>query len=164
MPVELAPTAVGTGAQELWFIGPPNKPEEAIEAERYARNANLAFLPTIQCDPSLLQTSPQYGPSVVTAVITSPQPGAVLTGETPIMGTVQYTADQAMFYKVEVIGGPFADWVTIGSTHNNSVTNGQLENLYVPGLASGNYRVRLVLVDHGGGFLQAPYEVPFSVP
>jgi hypothetical protein len=164
VPVELAPTAVSIGAQELLFIGPPEIPEEAVEAERFARNANLAFLPTIQCDPSLLQGGVQYGPPVVTAVISSPQPGAVLTDETPIFGTVQFSADQALFYKVEVIGGPFADWITIGTTHNNSVSNGQLENLYVPGLGSGNFRMRLVLVDHGGGFLQAPYEVPFSVP
>jgi hypothetical protein len=87
----------------------------------------------------------------------------VLSGETPILGTVQFTADQALFYKIEVIGGAFPDWVTIGTTHTQSVINGQLENLYVPGLAPGNYRMRLVLVDHGGGFLQTPYEVPFSV-
>ncbi len=164
VPVELAPTAIGSGAQELLFIAPPEIPEEAVEAERYARNANLAFLPTIQCDPSLLQGVTQYGPPVVTAVITSPQPGAVLTQETPIMGTVQFTSDQAQFYKIEVIGGAFGDWVTIGTTHTNSVTDGQLENLYVPGLGSGNFTLRLVLVDNGGGFLQAPYEVPFSVP
>jgi hypothetical protein len=164
VPVELGPTARSVGAQELIFIAPPEIPEEAVEAERNARTANIAFLPTIQCDPSLLQGGTQLGPPVVTAVITSPQPGQVLTAETPIIGTVQFTADQALFYKVEVIGGPFADWVTIGSTHNNSVTNGQLENLYVPGLGSGNFTMRLVLVDYGGGFLQAPYEVPFSVP
>lgn len=164
VPVELAPTAASLGAQEQFFIAPPEVPEEAVEAERFARNANLAFLPTIQCDPSLLQGGQQYGAPVVTALISSPQPGAVLTGETPIYGTVQFSPDQAMFYKVEVIGGAFPDWVTIGTTHNQSVVNGQLENLYVPGLTPGNYRMRLVLVDHTGGFLQAPYEVPFSVP
>ncbi len=164
VPVELGPTAISTGAKELLFIAPPERPEEAVEAERFARNANLAFLPTIQCDPSLLQGSPQYGPPVVTAVITSPQPGEVLSAETPIYGTVQFSPEQALFYKVEVVGGPFPDWVTIGTTHNQSVVNGQLESLYVPGLTSGSYRLRLVLVDHTGGFLQAPYEVPFSVP
>jgi penicillin-binding protein 1C len=164
VPVELGPTALSTGAQEQLFIAPPDVPEEAIEAENFARGANLAFLPTIQCDPSLLQGSPQYGAPVVTAVITSPPPGAVLTEETPIIGTVQFSPDQAMFYKVEVVGGPFPDWVTIGTTHTENVVNGQLENLYVPGLTSGNYRLRLVLVDNTGGFLQAPYEVPFSVP
>ena len=76
---------------------------------------------------------------------------------------VQYTADQGKFYKIEVIGGNLSDWTTIGTTHTNSVVNGQLENLYVPGLVAGSYRMRLVIVDNGGGFLQAPYEVPFTV-
>jgi hypothetical protein len=135
-----------------------------VDAELFARQNNLAFLPTIACQAELLVGGgPAYGAPVVTAVITSPQPGAVLTAETPIIGTVQFSREQALFYKVEVIGGPFADWVTIGTTHENSVVNGQLENLYVPGLAPGSYRMRLALVDHTGGFLQAPYEVPFIV-
>jgi hypothetical protein len=164
VPVELEPSAAAVGAQYLLFIAPPDRPDEAVDAEQFAQQNNLAFLPTIACQPELLVGGgPGYGPAVVTAVITSPQPGAVLSGETPIIGTVQFTADQAKFYKLDVIGGPFTDWVTIGTTHDNSVVNGQLENLYVPGLAPGSYRLRLVLVDHSGGFLQAPYEVPFSV-
>ncbi len=163
VPIELELSAAAVGAQYLLFIAPPDRPDEAVDAELFARQNNLAFLPTIACQPELLVSGGGYGPAVVTAVITSPQPGAVLTAETPIIGTVQFTADQAKFYKIDVIGGPFADWVTIGTTHENSVVNGQLENLYVPGLAPGSYRMRLVLVDHSGGFLQAPYEIPFSV-
>lgn len=162
VPVDLASTAVG--AQPQLFIGPPPVPDDAVAAEQYARNNGLAFLPTITCSPELLQGGGGgFGPVVTTAVITSPQPGAVLSGETPILGTVQFSPDQASFYKIEVIGGPFGDWVTIGTTHSNSVVNGQLENLYVPGLAPGSYRMRLVIVDNSGGFLQTPYEVPFSV-
>jgi len=163
VPVELAPSAAGSGAQEQFFIAPPSNPEEAVAAEQYARQNNLAFLPTIACSPELLVGGGNFGPAVVTAVITSPVPGQVLTGETPILGTVQFTADQVLFYKIEVVGGSFPDWVTIGTTHTDNVVNGQLENLYVPGMAPGNYTMRLVLVDRGGGFLQAPYEVPFSV-
>jgi penicillin-binding protein 1C len=164
VPDSLAPQAVG--AQALLFIAPPPVPEDAVFAEQYARNNNLSFLPTITCSPELLQGGggvPGFGPIVTTAVITSPQPGAVLTGETPILGTVQFSPDQAVFYKVDVIGGELPDWTTIGSTHANSVINGQLENLYVPGLVPGSYRMRLVIVDNGGGFLQTPYEVPFTV-
>ncbi len=164
VPIELEPAAAAVGAQYLLFIAPPERPNEAVDAELFARQNNLAFLPTIACQAELLVGGgPAYGAPVVTAVITSPQPGAVLTAETPIIGTVQFSREQALFYKVEVIGGPFADWVTIGTTHENSVVNGQLENLYVPGLAPGSYRMRLALVDHTGGFLQAPYEVPFIV-
>lgn len=164
VPVELAPSAVGVGAQELLFLAPPSQPDEASGAEQFARQNNIAFLPTIACTPELLVPGGNFGPNVVTAVITSPSPGQVLTAETPILGTVQFSPDQARFYKVEVRGGSFPDWVTIGTTHDQSVVNGQLENLFVPGLSAGNYVMRLVLVDHGGGFLQAPYEVPFSVP
>ena len=165
VPIELEPMAMSMGASPLLFIAPPASLEEAIAAERYASDNNLAILPSIACSPELLAMGGGggYGPPVVTAIITSPAPGAVLTGETPIMGTVQFTPEQALFYKIEVIGGAIGDWTTIGSTHTNSVVNGQLENLYVPGLIPGNYRMRLVIVDHGGGFLQAPFEVPFSV-
>jgi hypothetical protein len=163
VPVELA--SMATGAQSLLFIAPPPVPEDAVAAEQYARGAGLAYLPTIACTPELLQSGgvPGYGPVVTTAVITSPQPGAVLSAETPIIGTVQFTPDLGKFYKVEIIGGGFAEWTTFGSTHDNTVLNGVLENLYVPGLAPGNYRIRLVIVDNTGGFLQAPYEVPFTV-
>jgi membrane peptidoglycan carboxypeptidase len=160
VPVELAGTA--TGAQEQLFIAPPPDPEDAIKAENYARDRGLAFLPTVACTPELLQGG-GGGAIVTTAVITSPKPGDVLTNETPILGTVQFSPDQAKFYKVEVTGGPFGDWVTLGTTHSENVVNGQLENLYVPGLANGSYKLRLVIVDNGGGFLQPPYEVPFSV-
>lgn len=162
VPVELAGSAAG--AQPLLFIGPPPVAEDAAAAETYARNAGLAYLPTIACSPELLQGGGGgFGPVVTTAVVTSPTPGQVLTAETPIIGTVQFTADQGKFYKVEVQGTGFPDWVTIGNTHTENVVNGQLENLYVPGLAPGNYILRLVIIDNGGGFLQVPYEVPFSV-
>ncbi len=163
VPNELASSAAGAQAQ--LFIAPPPVPDDAVAAENYARNNGLAFLPTITCEPTLLQGggSGGYGPVVTTAIITSPQPGQVLSGETPIFGTVQFTADQGKFYKVEVIGGGIADWTTIGTTHTENIVNGQLENLYVPGLIAGSYRMRLVIVDNGGGFLQAPYEVPFTV-
>lgn len=163
VPVELEPSAVGVGAQPQIFIAPPPQPDEAAGAEQYARQNNLAFLPTIACTPELLSAASIYGPNVVTAVITSPVPGQVLTNETPIIGTVQFNSDQARFYKVEIKGPSFPDWTTVGNTHSESVVNGPLENLYVPALEPGNYVVRLVLVDNNAGFLQAPYEVPFTV-
>jgi hypothetical protein len=164
VPAELAGAA--PGAQPLLFIAPPPVPEDAVAAEQYARNNGLAFLPTIACSPDLLQGGGIAGAGssgVAVGAVTSPQPGAVLSGETKIYGTAQFPNGEGQFYKLEVIGGPFPDWVTIGTTHTNNVTSGELENLYVPGLAPGDYRLRLVIVDAGGGFLQQPYEVPFSV-
>jgi penicillin-binding protein 1C len=164
VPAELA--NVAPGAQPLLFIAPPPVPGDAPAAEQYARNNGLAFLPTIACSPDLLQGGGFGGggsAGVAVGAITSPQSGAVLSGETKIFGTAQFPNNEGQFYKLEVVGGAFPDWVTIGSTHTNNVTNGELENLYVPGLSPGDYRLRLVIVDAGGGFLQQPYEITFSV-
>jgi penicillin-binding protein 1C len=163
VPNELAGAAQGAAPQ--LFIAPPPVPEDAVSAEQYARNNGLAFLPTIACTPELLQSSniAAGGGGVAVGVITSPAPDQILTGETPIFGTAQFPNNAGQFYKLEVIGPPFVDWVTIGTTHTENVTNGYLENLFVPGLAPGDYRLRLVIVDAGGGFLQSPYEVPFTV-
>jgi hypothetical protein len=162
VPVELAPSAVG--AREQLFIAPPPVPEDAVQAELYARNNGYAFLPTIACSPELLSLGGGWGAPVVTAVIISPTPNQIITDNTPIIGTVQFSPSQATFYKLEIIGGGFADWTTIGNTHGESVINGQLEVLPGPGLTSGNYRLRLVVVGLDGNYVQQPYEVPFIVP
>lgn len=163
VPANLDAAARSQGAQDQLFIAPPPVPEDAAAAERYARDKGLAFLPTVACSPELLQGGGEnYGPAVTTAIITSPAPGQTLRDETAIIGTVQFPNDGQHFYKLEIIGGAFANWTTIGSTHTESVVNGPLENLYVPALAPGDYRVRLVIVQ-GADFLQAPYEVPFRV-
>ncbi len=165
VPQALAAAAVALGAREQLFIAPPASafPQEAIEAELFARSRNLAFLPTIQCNAALLQPVQQYDPAIATAVITSPQNGSVLTRTTPILGSVIFTPEQAQFYKLELIGGDFSEWVTLGSTHSNSVPNGQLETLYVPSLAPGWYHLRLVLITPTGDLLQRPFEISFSV-
>jgi membrane peptidoglycan carboxypeptidase len=165
VPVELAGAA--TDAQQQLFIAPPPNPRDAVEAEKYARARGLAFLPTIACSPELLAAqSAQYGPTVVTAVITQPQPGQSVPPQgMPILGTAAFTPDQAQYYVLQVKGGQFPDWVVLGQPHNNSVNSGQLEYLAgSPGLISGtNYMLRLVLVKPDGQFLQAPYVVPFVV-
>jgi penicillin-binding protein 1C len=163
VPVEIAGSAAG--AREQLFIAPPPVPADAVQAEIYARNNGLAFLPTIACSPDLINLGGGgFGAPVIQAFISSPVANQVITDNTPILGTVQFTFDQAQFYKLEVIGGGFGDWTTIGSTHNNSVINGVLETLPGPGLPSGSYRLRLVVIGLDGNFVQQPFEVPFSVP
>lgn len=161
VPVEVASSA--SGAREQLFIAPPPVPADAVQAETYARNNGIAFLPTIACTMELLNLGGFNAPSI-TAVISSPAAGQVIVDNTPIIGTVQFSSNQATFYKLEIIGGGFSDWTTIGSTHAESVVNGQLEILPGPGLTSGNYRLRLVVVGLDGNYVQAPYEVPFVVP
>jgi penicillin-binding protein 1C len=158
VPVELA--ATDPSAREQLFIAPPPDPADAARAEQYARGAGLAFLPTIACSPELIGAV--GGASIVTAFISSPGSGAVVSGETPIIGTASFAPGQVAFYKVELIGGPFGDWATIGSTHNTPVVNGVLEML-AP-LQPGQYALQLVVVGNDGNYVQPPYRVDFVVP
>ncbi len=149
-------------ARELLFIAPPPDPADAAEAERYARSRNLAFLPTIACNQDLLNAA--GGPTVITAVISQPTPGQVIREGIPVIGTVQFSPGQAQFYKLEIQGGQLGGWTTIGTTHTQSVVNGQLEFLPgFPGLQPGDYQVRLAVVGNDGNYVQEPYTVPFRV-
>lgn len=158
VPVELIGST--PGVQEQFFIKPPPVQADAVEAELYARERDLAFLPTIDCTPELMQAA-SYGAPILTAVITSPQPGETISGSVPIMGTAQFTSEQAMYYKLEVIGGEFGNWTTIGPVHHNSVVSGQLDTL--PVLPPGEYRLRLVIIGTDANVAQQPFEVPFRV-
>lgn len=158
IPVELAgsdPTA-----REQLFIAPPPDPADAVRAENYARGAGYAFLPTIACSPELIGAV--GGASIVTAFISSPAPGQMIpSADTQVIGTASFAPGQVAFYKVEIIGGPWGDWATIGSTHSDSVVNGVLE--VIGALPSGQYAIQLVVVGNDGNYVQPPYRVDFSV-
>ena len=161
VPAETNPAPVN--AQDLIFIaGPATSQADLVEAQRYARSNNLAFLPTIDCWQDVL-SGPSYGPTMVTAIITSPQNGQVVSAMMPIMGTAQFDSSQADYYRVEVIGGQFSEWTPLGQPGYGAVINGQLETLHVPALQNGTtYRLRLGIV-RGMDYIQQPYEVAFSV-
>jgi hypothetical protein len=168
VPVELISTT--PGVQEQLFIAPPPVPADAAEAEEYARSHNLAFLPTIDCTPELMSSSGTvvggegtFPPIRFTAYVTSPQPNQVLSSPTPIMGTADFTPEQAQYYVFEIIGGPYGEWTRIQEPHYNGVVDGQMEVLYPPA-QSGNYFLRLLIIDHGHNIAQQPFVVPFTVP
>jgi hypothetical protein len=82
-----------------------------------------------------------------------------------IIGTAQFSPQQAQYYKIEIVGGQFGDWTPLGDIHSTPVVNGQLETLFTPALNRGTaYRLRLVIVGLDANWLQAPYEVEFFVP
>ncbi len=149
------------GAGGQLFIGGPLDPGEAAFAAQWALAHNVPILPWIPCTGEMLMLSPGAGAPVVEAYITSPAPGQQVTGDIPILGTANFTQQQAVYYKLELRGGPFPEWVTLGTTHNNAVINGQLETLGASGLPAGTYSIRLVLVGLDGNYLQRPYEVSF---
>lgn len=152
------------GAQDLVFVRLPNTSQsDMVEAERYARNVNIATLPIIDCWDEVFVVQ-SFGSGVTAAVITQPFNGQVVTGTLPIVGTANFDPAQVHFYHLYIQGGPFADWTPLGSAGRSPVVNGQLELLQTEGLPSGTYRLRLGLLRDGDGLVQTPYEVTFSIP
>ena len=58
----------------------------------------------------------------------------------------------------------FSDWTTLGSTHAESVIEGEIEFLAGPPVvAPGTYRLRIVVIGADGGFSGTPYEIGLTV-
>ncbi len=162
VPIEHTQEALAAGAQNLWFIaGPSTSQSDSVEAERFAREHGLAFLPTVDCWPGV------YGLHTIGSVgailqIQQPASGQSVNRVMPIVGTAQYDGGQAEFYHMYIRGGQFADWTPLGNPQRRTVINGQLEMLHADALRTGNYVLRLALV-RGGDIVQAS-DVVFSVP
>ena len=162
VPVEHAQEAIAAGAQNLFFIrGPSTTPDDVVEAERYARENNLAFLPTIDCMAGI------YSQQAVGSVgaylhIQQPANGQAVNRIIPIIGTAQFNGGQAEYYHMYIRGGQFIDWTPLGHAQHRSVVNGQLEVLHADALQSGSYVLRLALM-RGGQMVQV-HDVVFIVP
>ncbi len=162
VPVEHTQEALSAGAQTLWFIGGPSTSQaDSVEAERYAREHGLAFLPTVDCWPGVYDSRP-IGSVGASLQIQQPVSGQPVSQVIPIVGTARYDSGQAEFYHMYIRGGQFADWTPLGNAQRRTVINGQLEILHANSLRAGNYVLRLALV-RGGDIVQAT-DVVFSVP
>jgi len=162
VPVEDAHEAIAAGAQNLFFIGgPTTSHDDAVEAERYAREQGLAYLPTVDCWPGVYSTG-LTGDVGATLQIQQPAPGQSLRAPIPIVGTAHFNPGQAEIYHFYIRGGQFADWTPLGNAHRAPVVQGQLETLHADALRPGNYVLRLALVQ-GGNIVQAT-DVIFIVP
>jgi rubrerythrin len=96
-----------------------------------------------------------------TASISSPTSNQTVTGGIPIVGTAQLGPNDA-FYKVEISGGQFGtDFVTVGQTRTQSVSNGQLE--FLNPVLPGTYQVRVVIVGTNSNVSQTSAPVSFTV-
>ena len=155
--VALSPGA----AREVLFIAPPEDEEEAEKAREWAAEAGLPVVPAELCPPGWLTA--RVGEPSARWAITSPQPGQVVRGPTPVVGTASFRAEEIQFYKVEFgYGKRPREWITIGDIHREPVHEGQLELWHAEALPPGDYVLRLVLVKRDGNFLP-PYEVPVRV-
>ena len=162
VPIQDAPPAIAAGARDLWFIGgPATSRNDAIEAERYAREANLAFLPTIDCWPHVYSVQPIGGVGAALR-IQQPASGQPVQGVIPIIGAAQFDSSQADYYHLFIRGGQFADWTPLGQPHHNPVISGQLETLHADALRPGFYLLRLGLI-RGGDLVQVT-DISFNVP
>jgi tetratricopeptide (TPR) repeat protein len=93
--------------------------------------------------------------------ITSPIPNERLSGNVEIRGTA--TVPDFQFYKVEYGLGKNPDqWFSIGTVRTDPVIDGVLANWIVNGLPSGEYVLRLTVVDKTGNY-PPPYEVPVTI-
>jgi penicillin-binding protein 1C len=165
VPNEVDPGQVA-GAQQLLFLALPADPTDAAYAEQWASARNVPVLPPVPCTGEMLTAgvTTGAGPAVVEAYISSPAPGQEIATDVPIMGTANFSSAQAQYYKFELRGGPFNEWVTLGNPHSDAVINGQLETLGASGLQPGTYYLRLVIVGLDGNYLQDPYQVSFVRP
>ena len=162
VPVEHAQEAIAAGAQNLYFIrGPSTTPDDVVEAERYARENNLAFLPTIDCMAGIYSQQ-SVGSVGANLQVQQPANGQTVNRIIPIIGTAQFDGRQAEYYHMYIRGGQFVDWTPLGQAQHRSVVNGQLEILHADALQSGSYVLRLALM-RGGQMVQAR-DVVFFVP
>ncbi len=161
VPVQDAQEAIAAGAQNLWFIeSPSTSPGDVVEAERYARESNLALLPTIECLPSFYRSRP-IGNVGAVLQIQQPANGQSVNRALPIIGTAQFNGGQGEYYHMYIRGGQFVDWTPLGQRHHQPVSNGRLETLHADALQPGSYILRLALV-RGGNIVQVD-EVIFAV-
>ena len=160
------------GVQEQLFIAPPLDPDDAYRARLWAQSNGVAILPQYACNEQMLQSAPAQaggGGQVVEAYISYPTPGLVLPAGSglDIQGSAVFSQDQAAFFKVEIQGGPWPNFVTLGDVNNwknrSGVSNDVLESIMPGVLTPGTYTLQLVVVRGDGNFVQAPYQVQFSV-
>lgn len=159
VPPNLQNQAVAAGATNHVFVAPPSTSHnDRVRAETYAQQNGYAYLPSIECWDGAFDAG--FGPSIVTAVISSPTSGQTINNPLSITGTVQFDGSQADFWHLDIIGGAFPDWTPMGTAGYNPVSNGELFSGF---LDSGSYRVRLRL-SKDGNMVQQPYEVSFTIP
>ncbi len=83
--------------------------------------------------------------------LTSPRPGARLSGVVQVTGTA--SIGNFWYYKVEIgIGRNPSQWSVVGDLHYAPVSDGVLETFNAAAFPPGEYSLRLVVVDKTGNF------------
>jgi len=83
--------------------------------------------------------------------LTSPRPGARLSGVVQVTGTA--AIGNFWYYKIEIgIGRNPSQWSVVGDLHYAPVSAGVLETFNAAAFPAGEYTLRLVVVDKTGNF------------
>ncbi|MBC7259961.1 MAG: hypothetical protein H5T65_12020 [Chloroflexi bacterium] len=83
--------------------------------------------------------------------LTSPRPGARLSGVVQVTGTA--AIGNFWYYKIEIgIGSNPSQWSVVGDLHYAPVSDGVLETFNAAAFPAGEYTLRLVVVDKTGNF------------
>ncbi len=149
-------------ATDQVFIEPPPFPDAAAYARIWATNHGVAILPKDPCTPEMLVPPPPPVDGVV-AQIASPHPGETVTKMVQVSGNVSWPPDRGVFFKMEIQGPQFPGWTTFGSTHNDPVSGGLLDQFGAEGLQPGVYRIRITIIGKDGGILANSAEIPVNV-
>lgn len=162
VPIEHQAEAIAAGAQNLLFIaGPATSQRDAVAAERYAREHNLAYLPTIDCWPGVYQQQ-QFGNVGAQLQITQPQSWQSVSQPIAIVGSAVFDPNQADYYLFYIRGGQFADFTPLEHAVRESRRDAPLATLHANSLLPGNYVLRLAL--HKGERIVQATDVSFVVP
>ena len=162
VPLEHQAEALAAGAAELLFIaGPATSQRDAVEAERYAREHNLAYLPTIDCWAGVYQQQ-RYGDVGALLQITQPQSWQTVSQPIPIIGSAQFDSNQGDYYHFYIRGRRFADFTKLEHAVYEPRSNAVLGTLHADSLAPGNYVLRLAL--HKSDSIVQTTDVIFVVP
>lgn len=164
----------GTAAR-LYLPIPPFYPDE-VRARLWAQGTSYRMAPPTVCplgttavfagsgstDGSGGEESPP--PAGSGYRITSPTAGQQVSGLVQVMGTAQFDPVQVQYYKLEIgYGRSPTEWTTFGTTHNQPVADGVLEQLHADALPAGDYVIRLILVGNDGNFVGSPHAVSITI-
>ncbi len=162
-------------ALRLYLPIPPFYPDE-VRARLWSQGRGFQMAPPTVCPISSVRTAaepnnsnggggPAGGAVPATGFgISSPTSGQRVSGLVPIMGTAQFDPAQVSYFKLE-IGSSWSptEWTTFGTTHNQPVSNGVLEQLHADGLPPGNYVIRLILIGADGNHFGQPHHIPITI-
>lgn len=96
--------------------------------------------------------------------IMAPSVGQHIQGNVPILGTVLFDPDKVQYYQLEIGAGDApTEWTIIGTTHNQAVRSGLIEQLATDTLTPGIYTLRLSVIGYDGYWVEEPFTVLVTV-